>query len=331
MTLDRAALATDGRYFSQATQQLDDNWTLLKQGIQDVPTWQEWSAEQAAGGKLVAVDPKLVSSFNAKSLSEKIQKNGGAALLALDENLVDMVWSTERPPRPSQPIVRLGDEFCGKDMASKLGELRKELEKKQASALVVSMLDEVAWLFNLRGSDIPYNPVFFSYATITPDTATIFLDLEALTPECKAYLDENGVTVRPYEDIFAEASEIGKRVSGHHGEEGAGTKRLVILSQKASWALQLALGGPDVVDTMRSPVGDVKAIKNDVELEGMRACHIRDGAALIEYFAWLEGQLLEGDAQLSETDAAEELERFRSKMKHHVGPSFDTISSTGPK
>lgn len=330
MTQDQAALATDGRYFAQAAKQLDDNWTLLKQGIPDVPTWQEWAAEQAVSGKVVAVDPKLVPTSTAKKLSEKIQKSGGAALLALDENLVDMVWSIEQPARPSQPIVRLADEFSGKDMASKLADIRKELEKKHASALVVSMLDEVAWLFNLRGSDIPYNPVFFSYAIITPDAATLFVNVESLTEDAKAYLGENGVTLRPYEDIFAQAREIGKQVSDDNSTAPPGAKKCVLLSNRASWALQIALGGTDVVEEVRSPVCDAKAIKNDVELEGMRACHIRDGAALVEYFAWLEDRLLDGE-QLSEADAAAELERIRSKMKNHVGPSFSTISSTGPK
>ncbi|KAG7148111.1 Xaa-Pro aminopeptidase P like protein [Verticillium longisporum] len=164
ITLDKAALATDGRYFNQASKQLDHNWLLLKQGLQDVPTWQDWSAEQSAGGKTVAVDPELITAAAAKKLASKIQKFGGSELVALERNLVDIVWGKDRPDRPRNPVVILDTAFSGKNVETKLRDLRQELAKKDSLGMVVSMLDEIAWLLNLRGSDIPYNPVFFSYA-----------------------------------------------------------------------------------------------------------------------------------------------------------------------
>ncbi len=172
VTLDKAAMATDGRYFNQAAQQLDSNWLLLKTGLQDVPTWQEWAADEAKGGKAVGVDLTLIASSVAEKLDQKIKKEGGAGLRAVKENLVDMVWGSARPPAPTAPVARLADKFAGKDTKTKLAELRKELEKK-TPAFVVSMLDEIAWLFNLRGTDIDYNPVFYSYAIITADSATL--------------------------------------------------------------------------------------------------------------------------------------------------------------
>ena len=164
VTHEKAALATDGRYFNQATKQLDSNWLLLKQGLQDVPTWQEWSADQSEGGKVVGVDPTVISAPDARKLAEKIKKRGGQELMAIEENLIDQIWGEGRSPRPSEPVKVLAKQFAGKDVKTKLDELRKDLEKKKSSGFVVSMLDEIAWLFNLRGSDIPYNPVFFSYA-----------------------------------------------------------------------------------------------------------------------------------------------------------------------
>ncbi|GKT88022.1 exocyst complex component Sec8 [Colletotrichum tofieldiae] len=242
VTLDKAALATDGRYFNQASKQLDQNWQLLKQGLQDVPTWQEWSAEQSTGGKVVGVDPELITGSIAKKLAEKVKRSGGSDLVPLDQNLVDLVWAKDRPARPKNPVKVLPNKFSGKDVKTKLKELRQELDKKNSRAFVVSMLDEIAWLFNLRGDDIPYNPVFFSYAIITSDSATLY---------------------------------------------------------------------------------------NKNEMGGMRACHIRDGAALIEYFAWLEDQLVAKKVKLDEVQAADKLEQLRSKQKDYVGLSFDTISSTG--
>ncbi|KAI1354563.1 aminopeptidase-like protein [Xylaria sp. FL0043] len=328
VTHDKAALATDGRYFNQASKQLDDNWLLLKQGIQDVPTWQEWSAEQAEGGKAVAVDPTLLTSGAAEKLSERIQKSGGKELEAVAENLVDLVWGSEKPTRPSEPVTILDQKFAGKDVKTKLEELRKELEKKKSLAFVVSMLDEIAWLFNLRGNDIPYNPVFFSYAVITPDEATLYIDSSKLSSDCQAYLEQNKVAIKPYQDVFSDITALGQVAKAKKTDAGPSKKFLI--SNKASWALKRALGGDDFVEEARSPLADAKAIKNETELEGMRACHIRDGAALIEYFAWLEDQLVTKKATIDEVEAADKLEAYRAKHENFVGLSFDTISSTGP-
>lgn len=337
VTHDKAALATDGRYFNQASQQLDDNWTLLKQGLADVPTWQEWAVEQASGGKVVAVDPTLLTSSAAKKLSEKIKKSGGKELAPVEENLVDIVWGDDRPSLPHEPITVLDEKFAGKDAKTKLAELRKELGKKSSLGFVVSMLDEIAWLFNLRGNDIPYNPVFFSYAIVTADQATLYVDSSKLNAEGQSYLEENGVTVRPYTEIFGDASilcqsaetmENGETSETSKTSKTSGTKKFLI-SNRASWALKRALGGDDMVDEIRSPVGDSKAVKNDTELAGMRACHIRDGAALTAYFAWLEHQLTVKKAKIDEVEAADMLESLRKQQKDFKGLSFPTISSTG--
>ncbi|KAI1162347.1 aminopeptidase-like protein [Nemania serpens] len=328
ITQSKAALATDGRYFNQASKQLDGNWTLLKQGIQDVPTWQEWSAEQAKNGKAVAVDPTLLTSGTAKKLSEKIKKSGGKELRATVENLVDLVWDSDKPPRPNEPVIILDEKFAGKDVKTKLEDLRKELEKKKSLGFVVSMLDEIAWLFNLRGNDIPYNPVFFSYAIVTPDEATLYIDSSKLSPDCQAFLEKNKVLIKPYQDIFPDATTLSKTAKANKTE--ASDSKKFLISNRASWALKRALGGDDFVEEARSPLVDAKAVKNETELEGMRACHIRDGAALIEYFAWLEDQLIAKKASIDEVDAADKLEAYRAKHKDFVGLSFDTISSTGP-
>ncbi|GAB0135515.1 hypothetical protein EsDP_00003850 [Epichloe bromicola] len=331
VTLDSAALATDGRYFNQAAKQLDSNWTLLKQGLQDVPTWQEWAASHASGGKSVAVDSSLLPGSAAKKLSDQVHKAGGAGLVPLDENLVDIVWSTDRPARPRQPVTVLTDDLAGKSVTKKIMELRQELSKKNCPGFFVSMLDEVAWLFNLRGSDIPYNPVFFSYATITPTEAILYIDESQLTDACTAHLQANKVQVKPYETFFSDARQLHSEVAGKRqgNSDGMGIGRFLI-SNKASWALNRALGGEGSVEEMRSPVGDAKAIKNETEMNGMRSCHVRDGAALIEFFAWLENQLIERKTIIDEVQAAEKLEEIRSKHDRFVGLSFTTISSTGP-
>ncbi|MCJ1318355.1 hypothetical protein MMC15_003683 [Xylographa vitiligo] len=332
VTLEKAALATDGRYFNQASKQLDTNWLLLKQGLEDVPTWQEWTAEQSEGGKVVGVDSTVITAPDARKLAEKIKKKGGGKLVGVETNLVDQVWGKERPTRPNEQVKVLDAQFSGKKFQEKLEDLRKELEKKKSAGLIVSMLDEIAWLYNLRGNDIPYNPVFFSYAIITPTTATIYVDSSKLSPEVHNHLGDT-VHVRPYSAIFDDVKAMGKSVETEtttNGDSKAEVpKRKFMISTKASWALSLILGGEDKVDELRSPIGDAKAIKNNTELEGMRQCHIRDGAALSEYFAWLEEELVVKGTKLDEVEAADKLEQIRSKHDNFVGLSFDTISSTG--
>jgi Xaa-Pro aminopeptidase len=331
VTAKSAVLSTDGRYIIQATKQLDSNWTLFNSAQQDAQTWQDWAAEQSAGGKNVAVDPSLLPASAAKKLAERIHKCGGADLLPLEENLVDIVWAEEKPARPAFPVTALPDSLTGRSVQSKLRELRQDLEKKHAAGFLVSMLDEIAWLFNLRGRDIPFNPVFFSYALITPDTATLYVDEAKLDAPSKVQLQTNGIEVKPYEAAIDDARKLSAKVSQYRKAEGDGTSQRLLLSNRGSWALQRALGGDDMVDDIRSPIGDYKAIKNDVELAGMRACHVRDGAAQIEYFAWLEDQLVAKRAVIDEVEAADKLEELRAKHDRFVGLSFPTISSSGAK
>ena len=173
----------------------------------------------------------------------------------------------------------------------------------------------------LMHCSIPYNPVFFSYAVVTPSSATLYIDESKIDDEVKAHLSSS-VLIRPYSAIFEDAKALGASVQGS-------PPRKFLISTKASWALALALGGDQNVEDIRSPVGDAKAIKNEVELEGMRQCHIRDGAALTEYFAWLENELINKKTKLDEVQAADKLEEIRKGKEHFAGLSFPTISSTG--
>lgn len=189
----------------------------------------------------------------------------------------------------------------------------------------MKFLKSICQLVWLTYYSIPYNPVFFAYAIITPSTVELYIDDDKLTPEVKAHLGQD-VIIKPYESIFADAkalSEAGKQAAGNEGAK-------FLISNKASWALSLNLGGEKQVEETRSPIADSKAVKNEVEIQGMRACHVRDGAALTEYFAWLENELVNKKMILDEVDAADKLEQIRSKNDLFAGLSFDTISSTGP-
>jgi Xaa-Pro aminopeptidase len=277
----------------------------------------------------VGVDPTVITATDARKLSETLKKKSHATLVGVSENLVDKIWQN-RPSRPTEKVIVLNEKYAGKSYKEKLDDLRKDLKKKKAAGMVVSMLDEVAWLFNLRGSDIPYNPVFFSYAAVTPHSATLYVDSSKLGPEIKDYLGDS-VEIKPYDALFSDLAGIAATAANEVQQNGTTKSHepKLLLSNKSSWALSLGLGGDDKVEEARSPIADAKAIKNDNELEGMRQCHIRDGAALIEYFAWLEHELLNG-TWIDEVQGADKLEEIRSKGEHFRGLSFDTISSTGP-
>ena len=178
--------------------------------------------------------------------------------------------------------------------------------------------------------------MFFSYAIVTPTAASLYVNESKITPEVREHLGDK-IQVRPYDEILGDVKALGLNAESERKSQASGKEepvkeppRKYMISTKASWALSLELGGEDKVDELRSPVGDKKAVKNKTELEGMRACHIRDGAALTEYFAWLEDELINKGTTLNEVQGADKLEEIRSKKEHFAGLSFDTISSTGP-
>ncbi|KAF9292260.1 hypothetical protein BGZ68_009099 [Mortierella alpina] len=317
VSLESAALFTDGRYFLQASQQLDSNWTLMKSGLPEVPTWQEYLVKNLPAGSRIGIDPNVFTATDAYKLEADLAKVG-SSLVPTTDNLVDLIWEG-RPARPASKLMTLSPKTTGRTHTEKIQQLRKDLEKKGVAGFVVSGLDEIAWLFNLRGSDVHCNPVFFSYAIVTPNYVNLYLQEKSVSPEAREHLGAE-VTIRPYETIFEDLRAMAPSLKENNQK--------MLLGSRTNLAMAVALGKENTVEA-RSPVTDAKAIKNETECEGMRQCHLRDSAALINYFAWLEDQLAQGK-ELDEADGAERLEQFRAAQSGFVGLSFDTISSTGP-
>ncbi|OAQ99509.1 hypothetical protein LLEC1_01707 [Akanthomyces lecanii] len=303
-----AALTTDGRYLKQASQQLDGNWTLFDDG------WEEWLAEKCKNGKSAAVDPTLLSPAVVEELTEIIQKAGGAGLTAVTGNLIDEIWGSDRPDLPTCSIFVHPDRHAGKSVKAKLAELREVILKSNASGMYVTMLDEIAWLFNLRGSDVRYNPVFYSYALVATDRAVLYVDASKVDDHVAKHLAVNNVIVKSYDSFYGDVEQA--------------TEGRYLITNKAPWALRAAIGGDKAVEV--GAIAEAKSTKNNVELQGMRACHVRDGACLTSYFAWLEHQLTVKKATITEAEAADKLLELRKKQPLFVGNSFETISCTGP-
>ncbi|KAJ3748053.1 putative Xaa-Pro aminopeptidase P [Lentinula detonsa] len=345
ITMDKALMFTDGRYFLQASEQMDQNWELMKQGLPGIPTWQDYLTTNLPASARIGIDPTLITEKDFKLLSsskesEKPEVQDTNTLVPITTNLVDVIWASDRPPRPKNAVVPLEEEYSGESVASKLHRLASAVSSNtpKPRALVLTALDDIAWLFNLRGSDIAYNPVFFSYAVVHFHSleesynsknphAVLFLQRNAIEHgDLKSVLGPQ-IEIRPYEDIWEYLKDLGNQLRSISAEKSQ--EKLVLISDKASFAVAQAVG-EDIINALPSPITVLKAIKNSTELEGFRQSHIRDGIALARYFSWLEEKLTEEGIKLTEWEGAEQLEKFRSELPLFKGLSFDTISSTGP-
>lgn len=333
-----AALSTDGRYFNQATNELDFNWILLKQGAKDQPTWEEWAVEQAiqlsldSGSKAnVGVDPRLISyklyqkisGIVEKALEKHLNKKIQIELVAVTENLIGSIWEKFEPlpPRASLSRIKILDtKFTGEQVADKLNRVKQQTFKENVGGLVVTALDEIAWLLNLRGQDIEYNPVFFSFLVITKSNGTtLFIQKSRLTADILALLEANNIQVEPYESFYSRLSSISKDFSI--------ANQLFLIPSNANWEVLRNLKCSFTQGL--SPIEDLKSVKNATELLGAKIAHLKDGRALVRFFAWLEEQVVDRQELIDECAADDKLTEFRSQEENFVGLSFATISATG--
>jgi len=330
VTEDHACLWTDGRYFVQAEQQMDSNWTLMKEGVPSTPTQGDWLAKTLPVGSKVGVDPRLVSKDQWMPLSKTLSTSGHS-LIPVQPNMIDAIWE-DRPEPPKQTIEPLGLEFAGKSWQDKVKDVIKKMSEKNSSLLLLTALDDIAWLLNLRGSDIMFNPVFFSWLVVTSTGEVhLFVDASKVTRLVRQHLNletdvemsgsadanNNVVAVlHPYEaiDSFLKA-------------QIASQKKRVWISDKSCYAF-CSLTSPNNVCTDLSPVALMKAVKNPVEIAGFANAHIKDAAALCCYFSWLEKEVAAG-RHVTEISGADQLAAYRAEHKDFVGLSFPTISSSG--
>jgi Xaa-Pro aminopeptidase len=318
VTADAAFLWTDGRYFLQAESQLDENWTLMKDGLPGVQKPDEWLLKSLNSGSTVGINPFFVSKKLYAKYLKALKTNGSTLVPIVKQHLVDVVWKNQ-PARPTNPVIPLGLEYAGSSWQDKAQLIRNNLQENNCVGLVITALDEIAWLFNLRGSDIDYNPVFFAYTIIDLESVSLFIDPKQLSDDVKSHLELNGtsgqVKVFPYDRTALEEQITGLKGSGK-----------VWLSEKASIGLHSLLTADIFTD--ESPIQLAKAVKNASEIRGMKNCHIRDAVALCEYLYWLEKTVPGGT--VDEVSGSNYLDDLRSKQKDFVSLSFPTISGSGP-
>lgn len=323
-----AALWTDGRYFRQGENELDCNWILMKLGVPGVPSIAEWLGSLNSNVRKVGVAPDVVTNdkwtrWHHQLKSEQIQ------LVSVEQNLVDAMWGSSRPHLPNiQPFV-LPLKYAGVKWETKVKDLRDALRKEGCDAFVVTALDEVSWLLNMRGDDIPYNPVFKAYVIVTLNDILLFTNLTRLegNPDILHHLQFGQHCHQPkfcvgfhqYETVYSVLKTLLTE----------NEKMRVMLSTKSNYALYKT-----IPETRRkiatSPLLLPKATKNQVEVNGMKRSHLRDSSAIVEFLSELENDMLNAvDKNWTEISAADRLAQIRSKKENFFGLSFPTISAYG--
>ncbi|KAF6216898.1 hypothetical protein GE061_001248 [Apolygus lucorum] len=324
VTMEKAMLWTDGRYFIQASEELKKPFELKKIEGPTSVTPGEWLATNLNRGERVGGDPALFSCAEWQKIKTELESNN-VELIESKSNLIDFIWSN-KPVRPLNKVVILEAAYTGRRTCQKIQDVVAVMKDKKSDIHVVSELDNIAWLLNLRGTDIPYNPVFFSFVIIQVIDEEVnvhwFVDESKLLPEVLNHIVDNldktmNLKIRDYSEVYTALSEMTT----------LDNNKRIWISTTSNYKL-LSLVPTSKRFQEPSIVTKLKSVKNSVEVKGMINSHIKDGYALSSFLQWLEENMLKG-THITEISAADKLKEFRSKEAGFRGLSFPTISSVG--
>ncbi|OOB78096.1 MAG: peptidase M24 [Epulopiscium sp. Nuni2H_MBin001] len=305
ITQDSAGLWTDGRYFIQAEQELAGTGiTLFKIGAPDSMKLTEFLAENMPNGSKLGFDGRVVGLKCGEDFAQKLAAKDIEIIFNID--LVGQVWSN-RPALPTSKAFFLDTKYSGKSASDKLADLRKKMAEYKADNHIITTLDDIAWLFNIRGNDIACFPVVLAYAVITTTEAFLFIDKN------KIDTDIEGVSILPYNEIYSFVSSLCGSV--------------LIDPASVNFALISNLSNEISLIKKPNPTTLAKAIKNDVELENIRRSHLRDGVACTRFMYWLKSNV--ATSSITEVDAANKILQLRSELELYIEPSFPPISAYG--
>ncbi len=307
---DKAAVFIDGRYTLQVKSQVDGTLYQYRHLVDEPP--QDWLAENAGQGAKIGFDPKLFTPAGLAKLEDGCRK-AGATLTPVADNLIDRIW-TQQPPRPTAPAIVYPEKFAGRSSAEKRALVALWLKKEGFDAFLFSAADSIAWLFNIRGDDVEFTPVVLAYALVSTDGhATLFIDPAKIGADVRAHLGPS-VVLAPYDGIAAAVAAANGRFKRIGLDRDSGSR----------WLHDVVAASGVEAKSSPDPVTPLKAKKATAEIEGVRAAHVRDGAALTRFLAWFSREALSG--RLSEISAADRLEAFRRVDNLYRGGSFPTIA-----
>lgn len=311
---ERAFLWTDGRYFLQAETQLSGSGIeLMKSGEPEVLSLAAFLGKELKRGDVIGFDGRTVTGAFVKELQEKTAEK--QVTFYGKKDLAGLVWEN-RPPMSAEPVWELLVSYAGLSREEKLAKVREKMEEERADALLVTALDETAWLLNLRGDDVKHTPVFLAYMFITKRRAILCAQMQAFSEEIKGELKKAGITILPYESIEEVVASLP-----------AG-QRLMADENKVSYRLLHAVSKGVEKVNKPSPVALLKAVKTSREIDHIRSAHVKDGVAVTRFVHWLKTHV--GKEEITEIGAAKKLEEFRCEEEGYLGPSFDPIVAYGP-
>ena len=295
ITHDKAVLWTDGRYLVQAKNQLTGTGVdFFIEGTKDAPLSQEWLLNELPQGAKVGCNGLCTPHNTWNLLSDTLKRKG---ITLVDKPLIEKIWK-DRPKDDRKPIYVRAEKYTGRSTSDKLATLRGIMAEKGVTHFLVTALDDIAWVTNLRGNDVNFNPVFLAYLCITPKSATLFVDTKQCDDSVKAYLKEQHIELKDYHDYFKELQKL-------KGE-------IILLSPDANQTIYNTVGEHNTLHIAPSPVQLLKAVKNETELEGFRKAMVKDGVALVNFFYWLENNI--GKTPLTEHSLGDIMDKFRAEQ-----------------
>ena len=311
ITQDEACLWTDGRYFVQAAKELAGTGvTLMKMGQEGVPTVEEYLQANTKEGMTIGFDGRVVNEM----LGETLEKTLPERFLSYRSDLIGEIWS-DRPALSAEPVWILDSKYTGESADDRLAKVREKMKENGAEVHILTALDDIAWMLNIRGNDIPCNPVVLSYLILTETEGHLFIQEATLNDEVKQYLAGLGISIHPYDAVYDFAASI--------------TGKTILLEKaKVNYTICQSVMGENTIVNVMNPASSLKAVKTPVEMENIRKAHVKDGVAVTRFVYWLKKNI--GKIPMDEVSVAEKLESFRKEQEGYIEPSFGTISAYGP-
>lgn len=311
ISMDEAGLWTDGRYFIQAEQELKDSGIkLFKMGEEGVPTIEEYLLEKLPKNSTLGFDGRVMSVKEGQSLANKLAFKG--INIEYKYDLVNDIWE-DRCSLPTEKAFLLGTEYSGESFSDKLSRIRAVMKEKKATTHILASLDDIAWIFNIRGRDVKSNPVVLSYAVISIDSVYLFIDKNKIGEDIRAELSKENVQIKGYEEVYEFIKNIDEN------------EVVLIDTSKVNYAIYNNIPSNVQKIEERNPSILFKSIKNEIELKNIRNSHIKDGVAFTKFMYWLKNNI--GKIEITEISATQKLEEFRREQDKFIEPSFSTIAA----